>query len=121
LGSDWVPSGLPDYFDGGLAETTFKTVTGQSLADVFHARIFDRLDMEDTYLVDCNTPRSIEPLPFYNADTQLSVSLAMTSERGTGGAVSTMTDTLRYLRAYFDDELFIKAHDALEPDVLWLR
>lgn len=148
-------SGLSDYFDGGLAETTFRknqdraysvedvldmarnaspfaapdsgkshysdtnyqllgaiieAITGQSLADAFHARIFDRLEMADTYLFDHNMLRSVEPIPFYNADTQLSVPLAMTSERGTGGAVSTMTDTLRYLRAYFDDELFTRAH-----------
>ena len=148
-------SGLSDYFDGGLAETTFKknqdraysvedvldmarnaspfaapdsgkshysdsnyqllgaiieAITGQSLADAFRIRIFDRLEMADTYLFDHNMPRSVEPIPFYNADTQLSVPLAMTSERGTGGAVSTMTDTLRYLRAYFDGELFNRAH-----------
>jgi D-alanyl-D-alanine carboxypeptidase len=148
-------SGLSDYFDGGLAETTFKknldraysvedvldiarnatpfaapdsgkshysdtnyqllgaiieAITEQSLADVFHTRIFDRLEMADTYLFDHKIPRSVEPMPFYNADTQLSVPLAMTSERGAGGAVSTMTDTLRFLRAYFDGELFNRAH-----------
>jgi CubicO group peptidase (beta-lactamase class C family) len=92
-------SGLSDYFDGGLAETTFKknqdrfysvedvldmarnaspfaapdsgkshysdtnyqllgaiieAITGQSLADAFRTRIFDRLEMADTYLFDHN-------------------------------------------------------------------
>lgn len=66
--------------------------------------------MADTYLFDYNTPCSVEPIPFYNADTQLSVPLAMTSERGTGAGVSTMTDTLRFLRGYFAGELFNKSH-----------
>lgn len=34
----------------------------------------------------------------------------MTSERGTGAGVSTMTDTLRFLRGYFAGELFNKSH-----------
>jgi len=112
-----APFAAPDSGKSHYSDTNYQllgaiieTITGQLLADAFHTRIFDRLEMADTYLFDHNMPRSVEPLPFYNADTQLSVPLAMTSERGTGGAVSTMTDTLRFLRAYFDGELFNKAH-----------
>jgi len=150
-------SGLSDYFDGGLAEDTFKknadlsysvedildmarnatpfaapdsgkshysdtnyqllgaiieVITGQSLVNTFHSRIFVPLGMADTYLFDYNMPPSVEPLPFYNGDTRLSVPLAMTSERGTGGAVSTMTDTLCFLKGYFGGELFDKSNFA---------
>lgn len=147
-------SGLPDYFDGGLAEdfkqnrdrtysvedvleiarntnpfaapdsgkshysdtnyqllgALVETITGQPLATIFHERIFDRLGMADSYLFDSDQPRSSEPLPFYYNNEQLSIPLALTSERGTGGAVSTISDTLRYLRAYFGGELFNKDH-----------
>ena len=105
-------SGKSHYSDTNyqLLGAIIEAITGQSLADAFQTRIFDRLEMTDSYLFDHNRPRSVEPLPFYSGDTQLSVPLAMTSERGTGGAVSTMTDTLRYLRAYFDGELFDKDH-----------
>ncbi len=148
-------SGLPDYFDGGLAEdfkknqdrcysvedvlemarnstpfaapdsgksyysdTNFQllgalieSITEQRLANVFKTRIFDPLGMTESYLFDSkNPPRSKEPLTPYYKDTRLSIPLAITSERGTGGAVSTMTDSLLFLRAFFAGKLFNKAH-----------
>ena len=147
-------SGLPDYFDGGLAEdfkqnrdhvysvtdaliiarkaspaaapdsgkshysdtnyqllgAIIESISGQSLAEVFQARIFDPLGLTETYLYDCNRPRSGEPLPLYFKDRQLSLPLALTSERGAGGVVSTLADSLRFLQAYFDGDLFDKAY-----------
>jgi len=112
-----TPFAAPDSGKSHYSDTNYQllgaiieAITGQSLADVFKARIFAPLNMVDTYLFDSNTPRSIEPLPFYSGDTRLSLPLAITSERGTGGAVSTMTDTLRFLQAYFNGELFAKVH-----------
>lgn len=112
-----TPFAAPDSGKSHYSDTNYQllgaiieVITGQSLDDTFRARIFDRLDMADTYLFDHNTPPSVEPLPFYNGDKRLSLPLALTSERGTGGAVSTMADTLRFLQAYFAGELFNKAH-----------
>ena len=59
-----------------------------------------------------------EPLPFYFKDSQLSLP-CMTSERGAGGAVSTMADTLRFLRRYFAGALFDRAH--LDKMMRWTR
>jgi CubicO group peptidase (beta-lactamase class C family) len=66
--------------------------------------------LADTYLYECNHPRSVEPLPLYFKDVRLSLPLALTSERGAGGVVSTLADSLRFLRAYFDGRLFDQAH-----------
>jgi len=93
-----------------LLGALIEVVTGQSLAETFQQRICDRLELADTYLFDCHTPRPREPLPFYYRDTRLWLPLAMTSERGAGGVVSTMADTLRFLRAYFAGDLFNPAH-----------
>lgn len=149
-------SGLPDYFEGGLAEdfkqnrdraysvadalalarrkppaaapdsgrshysdtnyqllgAIVEAVTDQPLADAFQQRIFDRLGLADTYLYDCAHPRPVETLPLYYKNTQLSLPLALSSERGAGGIVSTLADSLRFLRAYFGGELFASAHVA---------
>lgn len=149
-------SGLPDYFEGGLAEdfkqnrdraysvadtlvlarrkppvaapdsgrchysdtnyqllgAIVEALTDHSLADAFQQRIFDRLGLADTYLYDCTRSRPVEPLPLYSKDTRLSLPLALSSERGAGGVVSTLADSLRFLRAYFDGGLFDSVHFA---------
>ncbi|MEM6432065.1 MAG: serine hydrolase domain-containing protein, partial [Deinococcota bacterium] len=111
------PAAAPDSGKSHYSDTNYQllsaiieTITEQSLADAFHTRIFERLEMANTYLYDCTTPPSVEPLPFYYKDTQLSLPLAISSERGAGGAVSTMDDTLHYLQAYFEGQLFDKTH-----------
>lgn len=105
-------SGRSHYSDTNyqLLSAIIETITEKALSDVFHARIFEKLELVDTYLFDCKNPHSIEPLPFYYKSNQLSIPLAMTSERGAGGVVSTMSDTLRFLRAYFGGELFNKSY-----------
>ena len=112
------PIAAPDSGKSHYSDTNFQllgaiieTITEQTLADVFKARIFDTLGMEESYLFDSNKPpRSLEPLAPYYKDTRLSLPLAITSERGTGGAVSTMSDLLVFLRSFFDGQLFNKAH-----------
>lgn len=117
IARDAAPFAAPDSGKSHYSDTNYQilgalieTLTAQSLADAFQTRIFDRLELADTYLFDCNSPRASQPLPFYYRDARLSLPLAMTSERGAGGAVSTMADTLRFLRAYFAGELFNPVH-----------
>lgn len=113
-----TPFAAPDSGKSHYSDTNYQllgaiieTITEQPLADVFHSRIFAPLEMGDTYLFDSNKPqRQTTPIPPYFKDTKLSLPLAVTSERGTGGAVSTMSDSLLFLRAYFDGKLFKKDH-----------
>ena len=120
------PFAAPDSGKSHYSDTNFQllgalieVVAGQSLADALKERIFDPVEMTDTYLYDHNTPPAVEPLPFYNENNPLSLPLAMTSERGTGGGVSTMADSHRFLRAYFEGRLFNKAH--FERMMKWNR
>ena len=112
------PFAAPDSGKSHYSDTNFQllgaiieAITRQPLADVFKTQVFAPLEMANTYLFDSNKPlRSIAPLPAYYKDTRLSIPLAITSERGTGGAVSTMSDQQRFLRAFFGGELFNKTH-----------
>ncbi len=120
-----TPFAAPDSGKSHYSDTNFQllgalieAIIEQPLADVFKTRIFDPLEMKGSYLFDSNNPpRSIAPLPTYYKDTRLSLPLAITSERGTGGAVSTMADLLVFLRSFFGGKLFNKAH--LELMMQW--
>lgn len=113
-----TPSAAPDSGKSHYSDTNFQllgaiieTITGQTLAEVFKKRLFGPLGMMGSYLFDHNDPpRSVEPISPYFEDTKLSLPLAITSERGTGGGVSTLDDLLRFLRAFFGGELFSKIH-----------
>lgn len=111
------PFAAPDSGKSYYSDTNYQllgalieVIAEKPLADVFAQRVFAPLDMADTYLFDHTSPRSTEPLPFFCENTQLSLPLALTSERGTGGCVSTMEDSHRFLRGYFEGKLFGKAH-----------
>lgn len=111
------PTAAPDSGKSHYSDTNYQLLgaiieanTEQGLADVFQARIFDRLGLTDTYLFDCNQPRLVTPLPLYFGYNRLSLPLALTSERGAGGVVSTLADNLTFLRAYFDGYLFAQTH-----------
>ncbi|NDJ76479.1 MAG: beta-lactamase family protein [Chloroflexi bacterium] len=85
-------------------------VTGQSIAQNYQARIFDRLGLAHTYLYDYTTPRGPQPLPVYNQDRALDIPKTMSSVGPDGGIVSTLADSLVFLRAYFAGDLFDAAH-----------
>lgn len=105
-------SGKSHYSDTNyqLLSAIIETITGCPLAEVFQMRIFDQLGLGDTYLYNYRDQRPIAPLPLYYKDTALSLPLALSSERGAGGIVSTLADNLRFLRAYFDGQLFDRRH-----------
>ncbi len=114
-------SGKSHYSDTNyqLLGAVIEVVTDLTLVEAFRERIFEPTEMADTYLYDHKVPPAVEPLPFYCNNTSLSLPLAMTSERGAGGAVSTMADSHRFLRAYFEGRLFKKAH--FEKMTTWNR
>ncbi|SHH46709.1 CubicO group peptidase, beta-lactamase class C family [Cognatiyoonia sediminum] len=105
-------SGRSHYSDTNyqLLGALIEVVAERPLAELFAERIFARLEMADTYLFDHTIPREKEPLQFFCENTQLSLPLALTSERGAGGCVSTMQDNYRFLRGYFEGELFNKTY-----------
>lgn len=114
---DQKPLAAPDSGKSHYSDTNYQllgalveALTDRTLADVLNERIFAPTGMAGTYLYNYETPPSVEPLSFYHRNTRLSLPLAMTSERGTGAAVSTMADTQRFLRAYFQGKLFSEGH-----------
>lgn len=118
---DMTPKFAPDANEGRkshysdtnyqLLGAIIEAITGQSLADNFQARLFDHLGLAQTYLYDHQAAANREqPLPFYHHDAVMNIPLALSSEGPAGGIVSTLPDGLRFLRAYFDGELFDKGH-----------
>lgn len=112
-----TPFAAPDSGKSHYSDTNYQllgalieAVTELFLPDAFKQRVFTPVEMGDSYLYDYRTPPTTEPLPFYCGNRPLSLPMAMTSERGAGGAVSTMADSHRFLRAYFAGKLFSKAH-----------
>lgn len=86
-----------------------ESLTEQSLADVFRIHIFERLNLTKSYLFQPDADID-QVLPLYHKDQPLHLPQAMASERGAGAIVSTVPDSLRFLRAYFNGELFQKKH-----------
>lgn len=94
-----------------LQGAIIEAITDQPLADAYRARIFDPLGLAGSYLYDYRQPHEgPPPLPVYNRDRAISVPRALTSTRSDGGIVSTVPDSLRFLRAYFGGELFDAEH-----------
>jgi len=110
------PSAAPDSGKSHYSDTNYQllgaiieTITDCPLAQVFQDRIFEPLGLDQTYVFDHTAQRST-PIPLYNQDLCLDVPLALSSMASDGGIVSTLADSLRFLRAYFDGELFDPAH-----------
>ena len=110
------PSDVPDGGKSYYSDTNYQllgaiieAITDCPLTYVFQERIFGPLDLSQTYVFDHAIERSM-PLPLYNKNQRLDVPLALSSMAPDGGIVSTLADNLRFLRAYFDGELFDSAH-----------
>ena len=115
IASEGTPSAAPGSGKSHYSDTNYQllgaiieAITGVSLAEAFQVRLFDRLALADTYL--CSPNRLPISAPVYFKDARLSLPQALASERGAGGVVSTLADSLRFLRAYFDGELFDAGH-----------
>ena len=94
-----------------LLGAIIEAITERPLADNYQARIFDRLTLSQTYLYDHKTPSDgAQALSYFNQDQMMSAPLTISSEGAAGGIVSTLPESLRFLRAYFEGDLFEKDH-----------
>lgn len=85
---------------GGIIER----VTHSSMADNFRQHIFEPLQLADTYLF--SDPNDRRPAPMRYRQGQLEVPKAMSSFGPDGGIVSTLTDSMVFLKAFYRGQLF---------------
>lgn len=104
-------SGKAYYSDTNyqLLGAIVESVTERTLTEVFQTRIFEPLALAQTYVFDHTMPRD-EPIPMYYKGQRLDIPLAMSNMASDGGIVSTLSESLRFLRAYFGGELFDTSH-----------
>ena len=90
-----------DYF---YLSEVIEAVTGKSLAAVFDERIFEPLDMQDTYLNDFrNDPNKLSS--YLGVDGELvDVSDLLVDANGEGGVISTTADMTTFLSALLVDQ-----------------
>lgn len=110
------PSDAPDSGKSYYSDTNYQllgaiieAITERPLAQEFQTRIFEPLQLNNTYVFDHTLQRS-DPIPLYNKDLRLDVPLALSSMASDGGIVSDLSDSLTFLSAYFSGELFDKTH-----------
>ncbi|MFD1953201.1 serine hydrolase domain-containing protein [Paenibacillus thailandensis] len=85
-----------------------ENIANQPLNDVFERLIYEPLGLSDTYLYADSRDRS--PAPFYYKAAPLHTPLAMASFGPDGAIVSTSGELMRFVRAFFEGELFPKAY-----------
>lgn len=90
-----------------LLGAIIESVTGRSVAENFQAMICEPLGLAHTYAYDHTQAASRpEPAPMYFQDRALHAPLTMSSFAPDGGVVATVADSLRFLQAFFEGELF---------------
>jgi D-alanyl-D-alanine carboxypeptidase len=83
-------------------------VTGLRYADGVATGLLTRLGLEHTYVYE--DPTDTKPKHLYYGRTPLHIPMAMASFGPDGGIVSTASDLMRFLRAFFGGRLFAPAH-----------
>lgn len=97
-----------------------ESVTGKSMATNFKELIFEPLGLRHTYLFDCAAPRSdAAPATLYLKATPVNVPRYLASNTSDGGLVSTASECVIFLRAFFEGQLFDKSF--LEAMMNWNR
>lgn len=106
LTPEFVPGARAQYSDTNYAllGAIIEAVTGRSVATNFEEFIFDPLGLANTFVFDHAQPQP-RPAVIYAEDRVLEIPLAMSSLAPDGGLVSTLDDSLRFLRAFFTGEL----------------
>lgn len=93
-----------------LLGAIIESVTGKSMATNFEEMIFAPLGLRHTYLFDWTAPRPDEvPATIYLKDAPANVPKYLSSNVSDGGLVSTATECVIFLRAFFEGRLFDKA------------
>lgn len=116
---------LSPEFPPGTSETAFysdtnyallgaiiESATGTTVADSFRQIIFDPLGLANTYVFG-STHGEPRPADLYFEDRVLDIPLAMSSFAPDGGVVSTVDESLRFVRAFFGGELLAEDQLAL--------
>ena len=121
--SPHFPPGTPGkaYYSNAnyrLLGAIIESVTGQSMAENFAERIFAPLGLQHTYLYDWMTPHSNDaPATLYFKGASANVPKYLSSNTSDGGLVSTVSECVAFLRAFFEGRLFNKA--LLERMLTW--
>lgn len=92
-----------------------ETVTGNSMAEVFKAYIFDVLDLRHTYAYQDVDDTS--PAPFYYQSRKLWLPNYVSSVSAEGGIVSTAEEVMLFLKAFFQGRFF--PPENIEPMKKW--
>ena len=87
---------------GGIIES----VTGKSVGEVFKEYIFSELNLQDTYAYE--NPDDNTPVPYFYKSKQLWLPNYMTSVAVEGGIVSTATESMIFLKEFFNGRFFPK-------------
>jgi D-alanyl-D-alanine carboxypeptidase len=113
---DLKPSNAPDSGKSYYSDTNYQllgaiieSITENPLAQVFQNRIFEPFQLNHTYVFNHPLQRNA-PMPLYNKTQRLDVPLALSSMAPDGGIVSNLSDSLTFLKAYFDGKLFDAKH-----------
>jgi CubicO group peptidase (beta-lactamase class C family) len=75
---------------------------------VYESEIFKQFNTNKTYLY--TNPKDITPFTLYYKAKPLNIPLAMTSFQADGGIVSTLDDSMQFIKAFFDGSIFPKSY-----------
>lgn len=81
-----------------------ETLYHKDLDEVFRQEIYSNLGLTHTYIY--SDTADTRPAPMYFHSNRLQVPRAMTSFRADGGIVSTANESMRFIKAFFQGELF---------------
>ncbi|SEN90943.1 CubicO group peptidase, beta-lactamase class C family [Amphibacillus marinus] len=81
-----------------------ENITGLTIAELFQHYVFDKVELADSYVY--LDPEDKKPAPFYYHKRKLWVPNYMTSVPVEGGIVSTGTDLIKFMTAFFSGQLF---------------
>lgn len=87
-----------------LLSEIIERVTKQSLADNYQERIFEPLKLKDTLLMEEGMESVTVPIHYNNRQYVLANYIA--SDRGAGGIVTTLDESMIFLQAFMRGELF---------------
>jgi D-alanyl-D-alanine carboxypeptidase len=89
-----------------LLGAVLESVANKPLHDIYSELITEPLNLSKTYLHGFGDPEVISPASIYHKMTPFYLDKAMTSFGPDGGMVSTIDDSLKFIRAYLDGKLF---------------
>ena len=87
-----------------LLGMVIERVSGGTYADALRDEVIEPLDLHDTHL--STDPSDPTPLPLRYGDHRLDIPRAMASFGPDGGIVSTADDLMRFVRGFFEGDLF---------------